>query len=623
MAIGAGSGVLSEHEAPKPDEAKGSDQPSDEEVKLSKQVDRLFEKYAKHRKRYDRYWVDNYKMFRGEQWLKRRPSYKNKEVINMIFETIQSQVSTMMDVRPTVGFLPQDPSDLELSQILGEVFECDWEKGNWSDEITAVSYDSHIYSIGASYLGYDPDLYHGMGGIEFCCDDPLNVYPDPDATDVNKKAEGYICAKPEDVDKLKKRYSGHKFVELIKPDLEDLSYSQRNMQSLYKRKNTDLDLPVESTQGMSSTQDEFKDKALVVTAYLRPSDTEEIEQEDLDGEKLYITKLKYPKGRKVVKINNYIFEDGPLPYDHMEFPYQRLVNYVLPREFFGISEVDNTKGPQQTFNKLVNFALDTLQLMGNPIWKVPVAANVNTRKLINQPGLIIEYSGDQEPKREEGVALQPYVLQLIDRMEKYFNDVAGTQDVTRGVNPTGVTANSAIENLLEQAQKRVKQKMRNLDSYLKSFGRQWLSLCFQFYTAPRIIRLTNNQGATKYFRFHIENRPMQNDDGSPLMGIDGEPKTKKYAVVVNYDQNTQQPMNQVNEYEIRGEFDVKVNTISGLAFSKAENKADLMDLFDRQIIDGEEVLKRLDYPNAEQVLIRMKQAAQEQASMAAQSKQGA
>ncbi len=616
----AGTGVLSEHEAPAIEEAENAN-PTEEENKLAKQIDRLFEKYAKHRKKYDRYWIDNYKMFRGEQWLKKRPSYKNKEVINMIFETIQSQAAVMLDVRPTVGFLPQDPSDLELSEILSQVFESDWEKNNWLDELTSVIYDAHIYSVGMSYLGFNPDANHGQGGIEFCCDDPLNTYPDPDATDVNKNAEGYICAKPEDIDKLKMRYSDHPYVDLIKPDLQDLSYSQRTTTSLYKRKNTDLDLPTVSTSGMTPVIDEYKEKALVITAYLKPTDTEEVEDQDESGETLYITKMKYPRGRKVVKINNYIFEDCELEYDHLEFPYQRCVNYILPREFFGISEIDNTKGPQQTFNKLINFSLDVLQLMGNPIWKVPVEANIETRKLIDQPGLIVEYANGAAPQREPGVELQPYVLQLIDRMEKYFNDVAGTQDVTRGINPSGVTANAAIENLLDQAQKRVKQKMRNMDSYLKSFGRQWLSLCFQYYDTPRVIRLTNNQGAAKYFKFHVDTRPAMDETGQPVLDAAGQPKMTKFAVINSYNNTNEHFQNEPNEYEIRGEFDIKVNTISGLPFTKAEMKQDVLDLFDRKIVDAQEVLKRLDYPNAEQILQRMQQAAQQAAAQQPPPKQ--
>lgn len=621
MADPQGSGIQDPYAPRKSSAANDSAgaQPTEDEKKLAKQVDKLFEKAAKHRRRYDKDWVDNYKFYRGHQWLGKRPSYKHREVINMVFQTIQSQTSNILDVRPTVSFIPREPGDIELAEILNQVFESDWQKNKWMDEVAACLYDSHLYGVGNSYVGYDKNISGGRAGICYKAKDPLDYYPDPEATDVNKSCEYFIEAHPTDIDKVKKKYADHPYVTLIKPDIQDLTRAHRQVETLHRQRNTNLDMPVERMSYSSSPEDEEKDKVLVLTVYLKPSDTEQIEKEDANGDRIYITKLKYPRGRKVVKVNNYIMEDTELDYDDLEVPFERLVNYILPREYFGMSEVEQVKGPQMVFNKLVNFALDVLILMGNPIWKVNTEAQVNTRKLINQPGLIVEWAGDKEPKREEGVQLQPYVFQLIDRMEKWFKDTAGDQDVMNGINPTGVTANAAIENLLNQATKRVKQKMRNLDSYLSDVGRHWLSRCFQFYTAPEVYRLTNKEGANKYFKFHVE--PYETDE----VGIDGAPVTKKRAIVRKYLDHPaggQVPSEQENRYEIQGDFDVVVNTISGLPFSKAETENSVMRLFEAGVIDEEEVLKRLEYPNYQQVLQRVAEKKAKMAEAEAAAAQG-
>lgn len=604
---------------PLSDDTGSPKSPTEDEKELAKQIDKLFEKYARHRRKYDKDWVENYKFYRGDQHSGKRASYRHREVINMVFQTIQSQTSVMLDVRPTLGFLPQEPSDLEVSEILNQVFESDWQRNNWMDEIAAIVYDAHLYSIGNSETGYDKNIVGGRGGIKFRAVDPFSCYPDPKATDVNKEAEGFIYAEPEDLDKIKKKYAKHPYVSLLKSDLEDLTYGKRQVETLHKAKNTTLDLPAERISYGTSPEEDGKDKVLVVTAYLKPSDTEQIEQDDKGGDKLYITRLKYPRGRKVVKINEYIMEDEELPYDDLEFPFERLVNYLLPREYFGMSEIDQTKGPQRVFNKLVNFALDVLVMTGNPIWLSPIEAQVNTRKLTNEPGIVVEYVGSKgvpPPTRQDGASLQPYVFQLIDRMEKWFNGAAGDQEVSRGINPTGVTANAAIENLLEQAQKRIKQKMRNLDSYLMAFGRHWVSRCFQYYTVPEVYRLTNKEGANKYFKFHVEHREVQAEDGST--------RTAKFAKIRDFyknDAGQMAPSEMEKEFEIRGDFDVRVNTISGLPFSKAETEQRVLQLFDRQIIDDEEVLRRLEYPNYEAVLQRVRQKAEAAAMAEQQSKQ--
>lgn len=608
-----GTGQLDPNQAIPKDDNDSSETPSDKEIELAKQIDKLFQKYAKHRKKYDKHWIDAYKFYRGEQWGK-VPSYKSKEVVNMIYRTIQGQTSVMMDARPTVGFLPQEPADLELSEILNQVFQADWEKNEWMMELMAIMLDGELYSVGYGHTCYDTELAGKRAGIKWECADPFSCYPDPDSTDVNKKSEGFIYAEPEDIDKVKKRYAGHKYVHLLKPDLDDMSRYKRQMETLHVKRNTDLDINPEKLS-YGSSFDEDKDKVLVVTAYLKPCDTEEVEEEDEQGEKLYITRRKYPRGRKVVKINEYIMEDDELEYDDLEFPFERYVVSPLPREYYGISTVESQKGPQMLFNKVLNFVVDVLHLTGNPVWLVPLGSGVNTRKLTNEPGLMVEHNDGNAPTRVEGVQLQPYVLQLIDRLRTWFDDQAGEQDVTRGINPSGITANAAIENLLDAAQKRVKQKIRCIDVMLTQFGRHWLSRCFQYYTVPEIYRLTAKDGTQNYFKFHVEHK----DTGEKYP--DGSPKVQKVAILRKYTKNDlgqMVPEDTQSEHQVRGEFDVRVDTISGLPFAKAENESRVFNLFDRQIIDAEEVLTRLEYPNKDQILARLKKQ-QEQAAQAEQA----
>lgn len=617
MAYGTGQLDPNQAAPSNPNDTSAEENPTEAENELCKQIEKLFQKAARHRRRYDKSWVENYKFYRGQQLGGRRPSYKNREVINMIFRVIQGQMSVMLDARPMVGFLPTEPSDAQFAEILAQVFEADWDKNDWMMELCEILLDGHLYSVGLGECCYNESLAGGRPGIEWKSKDPMDLYPDPDSTDINKGGEYIIDATPIDIDKVKKKYANHKYVKQIKPDLTDFSAEKKQITTLHVQRNTDLDLPVEKMSYGSSPEDEGKDKVLVMTVYMKPSDTEEIEKDDENNdEKIYITRLKYPRGRKVVKIGKFIMEDTELEYNDLQFPFQRYVNAVLPREFYGIDELENLKGPQAVFNKMVNFALDVLMLMGNPVWMNPIESGVESHLLTNEPGLVVEHNKDAPPTRAEGVQLQPWVFQLIDRMEKWFNDTAGDQDVTRGINPTGVTANAAIENLLEAAQKRVKQKIRNLDNMMRAFGRQYVSRVMQYYTAPQIFRLTGKDGANQYFKFHIEEKPEKGPDGLPVTLPDGSPKMAKFAVKRKFYKNDfgqLVPENQADEYQIRGELDVRVNTISGLAFSKAENKNDVLNLFDRQIVDAQEVLRRLEYPNADQILQRMKTAQAEMA----------
>lgn len=602
--------VLQEHQAPEITTNPGGYTPTAEEKAALKLVNRLFDKAKKHRKKYDEKWLDYYKMFRGKQWREQRPSYRHSEVLNFIFQAIQSVIPILTDARPRFDFLPQEPGDMEFAQVLSDVAAADWDAGNWHMKLAANFYDAHFYGTGIGGMGFDPEAKMGLGAIDFMDCDPFYCFPDPNAQDVNdKRGRYFIYAEPMDVEVLKREYPEHN--DHFKPDLIDLIQGDK----------TDLDQirfksPVDSKtviEGSSVYEANYKDQCLKVTCYLKSDDFIEDEKERTleDGmvEKYFEQRLKYPTGRKIVIAGGVVCEDGPNPYEDGLFPYARLVNYILPREFWGMSEVEQLESPQKIFNKLVSFSLDVLMLMGNPIWKVPTGSGIDTDNLFNRPGLIVEYDGTQAPTREEGVQLQPYVLQLVDRMANWFDGISGANEVTRGMRPEGVTAASAISSLQEAAQTRIRQKSRNADAYLQHIGTLYKNRVFQYYSAPRIVRLTGDNNVQKYFKLHVET--LEQPDGM---------KQRKATVrpYVQDETGAYSESLEAREFMLKSDFDVKVITGSTLPFAKTEKSNLAFKLEEVGAIDELELLKAVEYPNAEAVWERVQQRRAQQAQMEAQ-----
>lgn len=615
---------LQEHQSPEANSTSPSEYtPTTEEKKAVKLVDRLFDKAKEHRRKYDEKWLDYYKMFRGKQWFEQRPSYRHSEVINFIFQSIQSIVPIMTDARPKFDFLPTEPSDYELSAILSDVAQSDWERHNWLMDLTEVVYDGHFYGIGLLEIGYDHEWNFGEGTIDLCSFDPFYAYPDPEARDVNKKSRYFVTAVPTDIEEVKKKYPDKK--EYLKPDLVDLMQGDKTELDQVKFKSpTDNKTLLEG----SSTHDlKSKDRVLVKTLWILDEEIEEEEQDKVgdDGnpvtnelgevETEFVQKKKYPRGRKVVTANGILLEDGPNEYEDGKFPYGRYVNYILPREFHGMSDVEQLQSPQKMFNRLVSYALDVLMLMGNPIWKVGANANVDTDNLFNAPGTIVEADDISQVQREEGVQLQPYVLQLIDRMSGWFDGISGANDVTRGIRPEGVSAAAAISTLQEASQTRIRLKSRNLDALLQNAGQMWVSRAFQFYTVPRVFRLTNNGAVEKYFKFHVDRRVDETT---------GE--ESKVAVIRNFNKTEdgrflEDPV--AKEIQIRGDFDVRVTTGSALPFEKDRRANLAFKLFENGVIDEPELLKAVSYPNWEAVWERVQQKREAEAQAQAEAEAAA
>jgi hypothetical protein len=586
--------IISEHERPEVEEKKDSDsgeqyQPTDEERNTLRLVEKIYLKNKRWRNQYDKKWMEYYKFFRGQQWSTQRPSYRHSEVINLCFQAIQSVVPIMTDSRPRWEFQPQDPSDREFAEIMNDMAEADWIKNNWLMTVTESVYDAHFYGTGISELYFDPNKKPLEGDICFQSTDPFTFYPDPNSTDVNKGGRNVVIAKPVEVSDVKREYpeKGH----FVKADVIDaLRGEKTDLEPIYQ-----LRLPIDETKSMQgsggSIEGLLDQKCLKKTVYMLSDETVETEAVDEMGMPVVEKRLKYPNGRKIVVAGGVVLEDGALPYEDGKFPFTRLLNYSLPREFWGISELEQLESPQKIFNKLVSFTLDVLTLTGNPVWVVDNTSGIDTDNITNRPGEVLEKNPGSEVRREPGVQLQSYILPMIDRMREYFVGLAGSQETTP---PPGVTAAAAIADIQDA-------------------GQMYASRVLQYRDVPTVVRLTNNENATKYFKFHV--KQLTDETGQPLLDQRGNPQ--RVAVIQHMGPNGEYAGQK--EIPIKGMLDVKVSTGSTMPFMKAQKTRQALELFDRQVIDQEELLKTVEWPNREVVIQRMEQKAQ----MAAEAQQQA
>lgn len=588
--------MLSEHEK-LGDPTKVDDDQSPEDRQCVAKVLKEFEKLKKHRSKYDYNWLHYYKMWRGDQWDGiKMPKHRQRECINMIWQTIQANMPLQTDARPRIQFVAEEPSDIEFANVLNEVMEADWERGNWLVPLSEIILDGYIYGTGYGSLVYDAEADFGMGSAQFESEDPFYLYPDNEAREINdNRSKIFIKAEPVDTDSLKREFP--EFEDKIKSDIDsDIQSSKTSLNDYTARtSNSDRDMPdVSFLTGKQKTTP----RTMLITAWMKPDETEEVESEEIgeNGEiqnKVIIKKV-YPFGR-VIKIANgiKIFE-GTLT-ESGRFPFMKYVNYMLPREFFGVSEVEQLESPQRVFNKILNAAIEIMNLMGNPIWVISTDSGIDPNKLINRTGLVVEKEPGSEARREHGVELNATIFPLLDRLESWFDKIGGNQEVSRGQAPASITASSAIEQLMDAARTRIKQKQRNLDAMVRDMGRQYVDIVLENYTKSRVFRVTNDQTGTKYFKFRVDK-----------VLVDG--KTQLVGKIRNYVQNDGESIamsDQEQEFFISGRFDVKVNTGTSLPFAVADKETKSFSLFDRGIIDEEEVLNNIEYPNKEQVIQKL------------------
>ena len=530
---------------------------------------------------------------KGKQWPKKRPSYRHSEVLNFTFSIIQSIIPIMTDVRPKVEVLPREPEDRIFAEVLSKVIEDTWGRLYFDQQVVEAIFDAMIFGTSISMIGWDKDANFGIGEVTWKVVDPLMCYPDPLATDINSpesKFFGYI--EEVDLGDLKRKY----------PDKADrLTY-----QTIEKKKEKNID--VEDVDKIDPEREGVTEaqNALLYRLWMKSEETENYTLEN--GEEG--SKKKYPNGRYIEMCNNTILVDvgdkGDYPFKDGMFPFARLVDHMVAREFWGIGEVEFLKSAQMSLNKSISWILDSLDSTGKPIWVVDVQSGVDTDNLTNTPGLVVEKNAGTEVRREPGLPVPPSIFNVFNLLKGSFDQINGLGELSQGQKPAGVTSGAAIESLQEAAQTRIRQKARNLETFLRQVGHLMVSRIMQFYKVPRMFRVVNPvDGFPEYFEFYI------GDEGVKLQNIKEVEGQMVPSGMVNV------PLSK--ETNRKGFMDVTVSVGSALPFNKQMKTRQSFELFDRQIIPAKEVLKNIDYPNWEAIAAEQEEKLAMQAEAAAQA----
>jgi hypothetical protein len=251
--------------------------------------------------------------------------------------------------------------------------------------------------------------------------------------------------------------------------------------------------------------------------------------------------------------------------------------------------------------------MDNLTTVGNPIWIADIGA-VDTDNITNAPGLIIEKTPGSEVRREMGLPLPGSVNTLYEQAVTSFDRIFGSNEVSLGLRPPGVTSGVAIDSLQEAAQTRLRLKARNMELTLNQLAQMYVSRVFQFYSAERFFALVQDGQPPEVFRFQIEQEPEY--AGWYLATVQKMHKDQMGRIV---------PSEEQKRFRTKGVFDVRATVGSNLPFAKAARSERAIQLFQLGVLDAEELLRAVEWPGWEKVLQRI----QEKQTMAqAQAPQG-
>lgn len=540
-------------------------------------------------------WEKNHQAYTGELFDNEMPSYKSNEISNLVFSTIETVKPIMLSGYPKISVTPKEEADFHKAKINQCAIDYDWRKSNMMEKLLEVVHNQLVYGTGITGLFWNQSLNKGLGDTEPITISPFNLYPDPNATNIDN-ADYIIYAINKSVGEVIKAYP---------EKAEELKDQVNN--------NTDRFIDFGKEQNNTNKAS----SVLYLECYMRDYAVETEIEDELDsedkptGNKFEVKKLKYPNGRRVIVAGDVLLSDGENPYeDDGKFPFEILKCYPQPNSFWGMSEVEQIISPQQHMTNIMNSVIENAMLMGNPIWILDKNCGVEKNTLTNRNGLVIRKNPGTEIKRDAPTPLPAYIQNTISDLKYDIERVSGIYDSVRGEKPTGVSSAVAIQALNEQAQGRIKLKVMLLEMFISRLGIKWLSRIHQFWETKRAIKVVGEPFMEDQQQLNQES--MKGD--VPMTSPDGKPMSFVYA----------------DKEDLRGDFDLDVFAGSTMFANKSAKLQLLIQLAQTTAEDGlpmvdrKTILEFAEIMNAEEVLLRFesaKKAQQESQSQQASQQQ--
>lgn len=459
----------------------------------------IFEKCKSHKEKRTGAWASSYEFVRRRQW-EPRPGWRASPVTNLVFSKTEHLIAQLTANRPTHHVQARRPAFKEHSDSMQRMMDFEWKRDNMPQRVHDGCWNAAVYSVGIYHTYWDS--VDERPRTE--CIDPRRFFIDEKATDIDdcgycgtvrSMSMGEILRRwPKARKKAGTIKPGYTFVE-VAPDREPGTldarfpltgnYGSGSPVELIPRT---YDLPV---YGESDIQ--------VMDWWIRDPSVIETELNSVDpetGKPVRVLEPLYPYARHIILAGGAVIVDERNPYEHGEIPHVLQFAHRVANECWCISFVENLLDPQKRLNKLDGIILENAGRMANAQWLVPVGSMDDPEaELSGEAGLVIEYKPlfgqPHKPERISGEPLPAFVFQARMACIDDMDNISGEHDVSRGQQPTGVTAGVAIEALQQTGQIRLGPLIQNLETAIERFSRQRLALIQQYVREARSFRVSD------------------------------------------------------------------------------------------------------------------------------------
>ena len=428
-----------------------------------KELEKKFVAAKEARKGTTAKWRRSEELYQG-QLLKpfRLPKYKSRIEPNIVHSVVETMQSILTDRPPKVDVMPRKEEQVTKAMKAQKALEWVMEDKKLPTVVAGMKKDGLVYGNGYVKLAMVD------GEVKFTVPDPYTVFVDPLATSISN-ASCVIFATPTYVDDVEEQYGKKVQAE---GKIDEYRSFIRNEETY-----------ATSTVPELGAQDPITDA--IDTDYRGGMVILKEAWYYKDGE----LKLATWAGNTLLQL-----EDSPYPF----IPLVSFANYGTAHKFYGRSECEVIESLAVGAAITLSQAADNLLYHGNPaIVMSKSLAKISGNRPSDKPGQIFYTNGPHEridrlPAGNISSSALPMAQSLIDLADM----VSGVHEISRGINPTGVTASRAISQLQAASQQiiRAKERQIGIDAIIDIY-KMTLSMIVNNYDKVITIRRQAEDGA--------------------------------------------------------------------------------------------------------------------------------
>lgn len=239
-------------------------------------------------------------------------------------------------------------------------------------------------------------------------------------------------------------------------------------------------------------------------------------------------------------------------YDDGEYPFVVDTLFKMEGTITGFGYLDVCKSPQEYIDRLDQAIIRNVLMCSQPRYFKRNEASINDNDFLDWNKPLVESNGrlgEEDLRPIQVVPLDASVYNARDAKVQELKQTSGNSDVNTGTAASGVTAASAISQLIETGSKGSRHTIKGTYRAYRSIVYKVIERMRQFYDEPRYVRIIGEDGSESFETYSNENLKEQSYEG-----LNGDTVNRLPMFDIEVSAQKSSPYNKMNQNELALQF---------------------------------------------------------------------